>query len=499
MNKVIIELKHITQYFPGVVALNDMSFTIREGMVHGLIGENGAGKSTLIKVLTGINHPDKGQIFIDGKEVQISNPVVSKALGIGCIYQELNICPDMSVTDNLFLNSYLKKGLFLNYREMNRLAAKTMEDLGQPIDPGTLCGHLGLGVQQAVEIGKSVLSNSRLIIMDEPTSSLSEAEVEQLFATIETLKKRGVSIIFVSHKLEEIFRCCDDVTVMRDGHLICTKPTTEMTKDDLIAYMVGRPLGMLYPKEETQQGEEMLRVEDLCSPGLLYHVNFTAYAGQILGFSGLVGAGRTETMRAIFGIDPNKTGSIYIRGKKVSITRPRDAIKNSIAFLTEDRKREGLILDASVKNNLHLATIDKDVKGLFLDDSKHKTLAEENIRAFKIKTPSIDTPVGTLSGGNQQKVVIAKWVNTSTDIFIFDEPTRGIDVGAKIEVYNVMNELVKSGKCVIMISSELPEILGMSDRVIVMRHGKVMAEIDRHSEHFNQEDIMKASWGGRLS
>ena len=499
MNKVIIELKHITQYFPGVVALDNMSFTIREGMVHGLIGENGAGKSTLIKVLTGINHPSKGQILIDGKEVKIADPQVSRAYGIGCIYQELNICPDLSVTDNLFINSYLKKGFLLNYREMNRLAEKTMADLGQKIDPGTLCGQLGLGVQQAVEIGKAVLSNSRLIIMDEPTSSLSEAEVEQLFSTIENLKHKGVSIIFVSHKLEEIFRCCDDVTVMRDGQLVCTKPTTEITKDDLISYMVGRPLDMLFPKEETHQGEEMLRVEDLCSPGLLYHVNFTAYAGQILGFSGLVGAGRTETMRAIFGIDQNKTGDIYVKGKKVSISKPRDAIRSNIAFLTEDRKREGLILDASVKNNLHLATIDKDVKGLFLDDKKLAVRSKENLESYRIKTPSIEAPVGTLSGGNQQKVVIAKWVNTNADIYIFDEPTRGIDVGAKIEVYHVMNDLVRSGKCVIMISSELPEILGMSDRVIVMRHGRIMAEIDRNSAHFNQEDIMRASWGGRLS
>lgn len=499
MNKVIIELKHITQYFPGVVALDNMSFTIREGMVHGLIGENGAGKSTLIKVLTGINHPSKGKILIDGKEVKIADPQVSRAYGIGCIYQELNICPDLSVTDNLFINSYLKKGFLLNYREMNRLAEKTMADLGQKIDPGTLCGQLGLGVQQAVEIGKAVLSNSRLIIMDEPTSSLSEAEVEQLFSTIENLKHKGVSIIFVSHKLEEIFRCCDDVTVMRDGQLVCTKPTTEITKDDLISYMVGRPLDMLFPKEETHQGEEMLRVEDLCSPGLLYHVNFTAYAGQILGFSGLVGAGRTETMRAIFGIDQNKTGDIYVKGKKVSISKPRDAIRSNIAFLTEDRKREGLILDASVKNNLHLATIDKDVKGLFLDDKKLAVRSKENLESYRIKTPSIEAPVGTLSGGNQQKVVIAKWVNTNADIYIFDEPTRGIDVGAKIEVYHVMNDLVRSGKCVIMISSELPEILGMSDRVIVMRHGRIMAEIDRNSAHFNQEDIMRASWGGRLS
>ena len=499
MNKVIIELKHITQYFPGVIALNDMSFTIREGTVHGLIGENGAGKSTLIKVLTGINHPSKGKIFIDGNEIRLTSPEESRAFGIGCIYQELNICPDLSVTDNLFINSYIKKGFLLDYKEMNRLAAKTMDDLGQSINPGTLCGQLGIGVQQAVEIGKSVLSNSRLIIMDEPTSSLSEAEVEQLFATIERLKQKGVAIIFVSHKLEEIFRCCDDVTVMRDGQLVCTKPVSEITKDDLISYMVGRPLDMLFPKEEARQGMEMLRVENLCSPGLLHHVNFTAYAGQILGFSGLVGAGRTETMRAIFGIDQNKTGDIYVKGKKVAITKPRDAIKNNIAFLTEDRKREGLILDASVKDNLNLATIDKDVKGFFLDDKKRTALSEKNIQSYKIKAASIDTPVGTLSGGNQQKVIIAKWVNTNAEIYIFDEPTRGIDVGAKIEVYHVMNELVKSGKCVIMVSSELPEILGMSDRVIVMRHGRIMAEIDRHSAHFNQEDIMRASWGGKLS
>ena len=315
MNKVIIELKHITQYFPGVIALNDMSFTIREGTVHGLIGENGAGKSTLIKVLTGINHPSKGKIFIDGKEIRLTSPEESRAFGIGCIYQELNICPDLSVTDNLFINSYIKKGFLLDYKEMNRLAAKTMDDLGQSINPGTLCGQLGIGVQQAVEIGKSVLSNSRLIIMDEPTSSLSEAEVEQLFATIERLKQKGVAIIFVSHKLEEIFRCCDDVTVMRDGQLVCTKPVSEITKDDLISYMVGRPLDMLFPKEEARQGMEMLRVENLCSPGLLHHVNFTAYAGQILGFSGLVGAGGTETLSAIFGIDQNNTGDIQVKAK----------------------------------------------------------------------------------------------------------------------------------------------------------------------------------------
>ena len=498
MNEVIMELKHITKYFPGVIALDDMSFTVRKGMVHGLIGENGAGKSTLIKVFTGVNQPEKGEILIDGKKVTLGNPMVAKAAGIGCVYQELNIVQELSVTDNLFLNYYVTKGLLCDYKYMHQRAAEIMEELGQPVDPRTECYKLGVGVQQTIEIGKSVLSDARLIIMDEPTSSLSESEVQQLFKTIKMLKEKGVAIIFVSHKLEEIFECCDDITVMRDGKWISTTPVEEMTKDLLISHMVGRSLDNLFPKQIFPKGEEMLRVEHLSSAGVLYDVNFTAYAGQVLGFAGLVGAGRTETMRAIFGADIRDSGDIYIRGQKVEISSPADAIRNRIAFLTEDRKREGLILDFSVMNNLMLATIDRDRKGMLLDSSKHQTLAEENVETFKIKTPSIETPSGSLSGGNQQKVVIGKWVNTNADIYIMDEPTRGIDVGAKIEVYHVMNDLLSQGKCILMVSSELPEILGMSDRVIVMRHGHVMAEIDRGSEHFNQESIMKAAWGGTL-
>ena len=498
MNEVIMELKNITKYFPGVVALNNMSFTVRKGMVHGLIGENGAGKSTLIKVFTGVNQPDKGEILIDGKQVHLSNPMVAKAAGVGCVYQELNIVQELNVTDNLFINYYKKKGILLDYKAMHKRAAEIMEDLGQPVNPRTECSKLGIGVQQTIEIGKSILSDARLIIMDEPTSSLSESEVQQLFKTIKMLKEKGISIIFVSHKLEEIFECCDDITVMRDGQWISTTPVKDMTKDLLISHMVGRSLDNLFPKEVAEKKGEMLRVEHLNSAGVLYDVSFKAYGGQVLGFSGLVGAGRTETMRAIFGADPKDSGDIYLSGEKVEINCPKDAIEHKIAFLTEDRKGEGLILDFSVMNNLHLATIDRDRKGLFLDSSKHRKIAEENVATYRIKTPTLDTPVGTLSGGNQQKVVIGKWVNTDADIYIFDEPTRGIDVGAKIEVYNVMNSLVKQGKCVIMVSSELPEILGMSDRVIVMRHGHIMAEIDRDSEHFNQEDIMKAAWGGKL-
>lgn len=499
MSKIVMELKNITKYFPGVVALNDMSFQVREGEIHGLIGENGAGKSTLIKVFTGVNQPDKGEILVDGERIVLSTPNAAKKAGVGCIYQELNIVPELNITDNLFINYYKKRGPFLDYAYMNKKAAEIMESLGISIDPKTLCGKLGLGVQQMVEIGKSVLSDARVIIMDEPTSSLSNNEVKQLMKTIHVLKEKGIGIIFVSHKLEEIFEICDCITVMRDGQHISTKPVKEVSHESLITDMVGRGLKDLFPKVLAEKGEEFLRVEGLNSAGLLHHVSFQAYGGQVLGFAGLVGAGRTETMRAVFGADPIDGGKIYIKGEEVKIRQPRDAIRHKIAFLTEDRKGEGLILDASVKDNLFLATIDKDTRHGFLDQKKYQSVGEENIQTYAIKTPRLSTQAGTLSGGNQQKVVIAKWVNTDAEIYIFDEPTRGIDVGAKIEVYNVINKLCLAGKCVIMVSSELPEILGMSDRVIVMRGGRITGEITREDKFFNQEDIMKAAWGGKLS
>ncbi len=500
MGDVIMELKHITKYFPGVIALKDMSFEVRSSEVHGLIGENGAGKSTLIKVLTGVNIPEKGEIVVDGKPVKFKDPNVAKRYGVGCIYQELNICPDMNVTDNLFMNYYPKKknGFLLDYAWMDKRAKEIMLQLGVDVDVHTPAGTLGLGVQQMIEIGKSVLAEARVIIMDEPTSSLSNAEVRQLMKTTRELKEKGIAIIFISHKLEEMFEICDVITVMRDGEHISTRPVAEVTEDSLIADMVGRSLDDLFPKEVYPQGEEALRVEHLKETGVLNDVSFTAYNGQVLGFAGLVGAGRTETMRAIFGADTLDSGDIYIHGKKVKIRRPMDAIHNKIAFLTEDRKGEGLILDASVKDNLFLASIDKDSEHGFLNQAKYAKVGIENIETYSIKTPSLMTPAGSLSGGNQQKVVIAKWVNTDADIYIFDEPTRGIDVGAKIEVYQVINKLCREGKCVIMVSSELPEVLGMSDRVIVMRGGRIMGEMSREDDHFNSEDIMKAAWGGRL-
>lgn len=499
MNDIVIDLQNVTKYFPGVVALNNMSLQVRKGEVHGLIGENGAGKSTLIKTLTGVNQPDKGSILVDGKPIILSRPAVAKQAGIGCVYQELNIVPELNIIDNLFLGYYMKKGNgpFLNYTEMRRKAIDIMSSLGQEVDPLAKCGKQGMGIQQAVEIGKSILLQSRLIIMDEPTSSLSEKEVKQLLKTVLRLKSQGISIIFVSHKLEEIFQVCDVVTVMRDGQHVSTTPVTEMTKDRLIADMVGRSLDNLFPKQVAPKTTEYLRVEHLSEPGVLHDVSFSAYGGEVLGIAGLVGAGRTETLRAIFGADPVATGDIYIHGKKVRIKSPKDAIANKMAFLTEDRKDQGLILSESINSNIHLVTLSRDcIAKLFINFKKQFDISKQLSETLKIKCPSIFTGSGTLSGGNQQKVVIAKWLNTDADIYFFDEPTRGIDVGAKIEVYNIMNKLVKMGKCVVMVSSELPEILGMSDRVLVMRGGAVRAEIKRDSKYFNQADIMKSAWDG---
>ena len=498
MSEYVVELKNATKRFPGVVALKNMSLAVKPGEILGLIGENGAGKSTLIKVLTGVHQADEGHIYVNGQEMHFKDPNDSAAAGIACVYQELNIEPLLSITDNIFINKWLKKGGLLDYSAMHKKAKEVMESLGQDVDPTKAAGTFGMGVQQMIEIAKAVLIDAKMIIMDEPTSSLGEKEVDQLMKTCRELRERGIGIVFVSHKLEELFELCDRVTVMRDGEHIWTKKVTDTDNDDLITGMVGRSLENQFPKEVGEKGDCALKVEGLQEGGVLYDVGFEAYSGQILGFAGLVGAGRTETMRAIFGADPIDGGKVYIHGKETRIGSPRDAIRNKIAFLTEDRKGQGLVLAQTIRTNLIMANMKGFCNGPFLDEKRIEDSGEQHISSLRIKTPSIDEIVGQLSGGNQQKVVIGKWVNTDADIFIFDEPTRGIDVGAKVEVYNVMNSLVMAGKCVIMVSSEMPEILGMSDRVVVMRGGRVMATIDRDSKHFNQEDIMKAAWGGKL-
>ncbi|MBQ9904862.1 MAG: sugar ABC transporter ATP-binding protein [Synergistaceae bacterium] len=498
MSEYVVELKNATKVFPGVIALNHMQLAVKPGEILGLIGENGAGKSTLIKVLTGVYQADEGEIYVNGERKEFRNPNDSAAAGIACVYQELNIEKLLSVTDNIFINKWIHKGILLDYDAMNKKAKEVMLSLGQDVDPTKAAGTFGMGIQQMIEIAKAVLIDAKMIIMDEPTSSLGEKEVEQLMKTCRELKSRGIGIVFVSHKLEELFELCDRVTVIRDGEYIDTRPIDQWDNDSLIKAMVGRTVDNQFPKEFGEKGECFLKVEDLTVGGVLDHVSFEAYGGQILGFSGLVGAGRTETMRAIFGADPIDGGRIFIKGKEVKIRSPKQAIDSGIALLTEDRKGSGLVLAESIRTNLILSSLSQHSTGLFLDESKIETSGQGHIETLRIKTPSIYEIVGQLSGGNQQKVVIGKWLNADAEIYIFDEPTRGIDVGAKVEVYNVMNDLVKRGKCVIMISSEMPEILGMSDRVIVMRGGRVMAEVDRDSKHFNQEDLMKAAWGGKL-
>ena len=499
MSEYVVELRNATKRFPGVVALKNMQLAVKPGEILGLIGENGAGKSTLIKVLTGVHQADEGEIYVNGEKKVFKDPNESAAAGIACVYQELNMEKLLSITDNIFINKWIKKGALLDYDTMHKKAKEVMASLGQDVDPTQPAGNFGMGVQQMIEIAKAVLIDAKMIIMDEPSSSLGEKEVAQLMATCRELKARGVGIVYVSHKLEELFELCDRVTVIRDGEYIETRDTKDWDNDSLIAAMVGRTLENKFPKEfGTKSAEPVLSVKNLEEGGVLHDVSFDAYGGQILGFAGLVGAGRTETMRAIFGADPLDGGKIFIHGKEVKNKTPKQAIENGIAFLTEDRKGQGLVLMQTIRTNLILSSFKKHSKGLFLDEKKIEETGQGHIASLRIKTPSIDEIVGQLSGGNQQKVVIGKWVNTDADIFIFDEPTRGIDVGAKVEVYNVMNSLVKAGKCVIMISSEMPEILGMSDRVIVMRGGKVMATVDRDSKYFNQEDLMKAAWGGTL-
>lgn len=496
MGEPIVSLRHIVKIFPGVVALDDMMLDIRPGEIHGLIGENGAGKSTLIKVLTGVHQPDKGEIYINGEKRSFRSPNDARSAGIACVYQELNIVKDSNVIDNFFLGNYKrKKSGLLDRSYMRRRTQEILDLLEQDFKPEALCGALGTGQQQMVEIGRAILTEARVIILDEPTSSLGEKETENLFRTVRLLQKQGISFLFVSHKLEELFTLCDSVTVMRDSKHIVTRPIGEITNDELITYMVGRSLDNMYPKEPPAPGEVVLKVDGLSRMGEYYDISFEARRGEILGFSGLVGAGRTELFRGVFGVDLPDQGAVQVHGRTTRIKSPGKAIATGIALLPEDRKNQGLILPFSVKWNLCTVVLDHLKKGFVLQLQKFEEISRSCIERLHIKVSSPEQLVGQLSGGNQQKVVIGKWLTSNADIYIFDEPTKGIDVGSKVEVYKIMNELVNQNKCVIMISSELPEILGMSDRVIVMRSGRITTEIQRGSPKFNQEDIMKAAWG----
>ena len=498
MSEYVVELKNATKRFPGVVALRNMQLAVKPGEILGLIGENGAGKSTLIKVLTGVHQADEGQIFVDGVEQHFKDPNESAAAGIACVYQELNIEKLLSITDNIFINKWLKKGNLLDYPAMHKKAKEVMASLGQDVDPTKPAGNFGMGVQQMIEIAKAVLINAKMIIMDEPTSSLGEKEVEQLMKTCRDLKARGIGIVFVSHKLEELFELCDRVEVIRDGEFIATKPIDQWDNDSLITAMVGRSLDNQFPKEFGEKSKEpMLEVDNVVEAGVLNDVSFKAYGGQILGFAGLVGAGRTETMRAIFGADPIDGGTITIKGKQVHIKTPRQAIQHGIAFLTEDRKGQGLVLAQTIRTNLILANMKGFSSGLFLNEKKILEAGEQNIASLRIKTPSIDEIVGQLSGGNQQKVIIGNWLNTAPKIMMYDEPSRGIDVKAKQQIFQIMWEQSRKGISSIFVSSELEELVEVCHRILIMHMGKIVGEVCL-DDHVTIDALYAYCMGGKV-
>ena len=494
-NDVILELKHIRKVFPGVIALSDVNFALVRGTVHAIVGENGAGKSTLMKILSGAYTADGGEIWIEGEKAVIQNERDGFAYGISMIYQELNSVLDMTVYENIYLGRMPQKGIFVDKRKMIRESQHILDDLEIQIRPQETMRNLSVAQRQMVEIAKAISREAKIIVMDEPTSSISQKDTEILFEFIHKLKARGISIIYISHRLEELPEIADEITVLRDGAYIYHCGINEITKDEIIRYMVGRELTNQFPKVAVPLGEVVLDIQHLTSAGRFRDISFAVHKGEILGFSGLVGAGRTEIMRAIFGLDHIDSGTIAINGKVLTIRSPVDAIRAGIAMVTEDRRRYGLVLSGSVKENISLVHLEAFLNSLgFIKHKKEEQAAREQVARLNIKCNSISSEVRSMSGGNQQKVVLAKWLLKDVNVLILDEPTRGIDVGAKQEIYKIMGELAAQGIAIIMISSELPEILGMSDRIIVIGEGIIKGELRR--EEASQERIMNLSAGG---
>ena len=480
MAENLIQMEHIHKYFPGVHALNDVHLSVKAGEVHALIGENGAGKSTLMKVLNGIYKKDGGRILYKGKEVELDGPETAQALGIGMIHQELNLMPHLTVAQNIFIGREpMRLGLFIDAAKANAEAQKLLDSLNIRIDATALVSSLSVAKQQLVEIAKALSYDSELLVMDEPTAALTESEIVELFKFIRQLKAKGHGIIYISHRLEELWEISDRVTVMRDGQYVDTVNTADVTKEDIINMMVGR---VIYedPKQKSNVSPDapvVLEARHLVAKNVK-DVSFTLRKGEILGFAGLMGAGRTETVRALFGADPLESGEVYLHGKKVEIRSPSDAVKHGIGYLSEDRKAFGLAIGLSVRENTVMAYLEKFTKGLFVNDRQVDKTTNQYVDQIGIKTPSNRQLIKNLSCGNQQKVVIAKWLVRDCQVLIFDEPTRGIDVGAKSEIYKLMNQLAAQGKAIIMISSELPELLRMSDRILVMSEGRAAGELD---------------------
>lgn len=490
MGEIILTMKGIDKSFPGVHALDHVDLEIRKGEVLALMGENGAGKSTLMKVLTGIYTKDSGTITYEGKEVEFKNTREAQDAGIVIVHQELNMLGHLTVAQNLFIGREFKRGIRIDDKKMNEEAKKLFDKLNIDIDPTEQMSNLTVGKQQMCEIAKAISFDAKIIIFDEPSAALTEAEIEEMFKIIRDLKKKDIGMVYISHRMDEIKVITDRVTVMRDGAYVGTIITKDSTKEDIINMMVGR---VIYedPKTESAVPKDapvVLKVENLNAGKMVQNVSFELRKGEILGFSGLMGAGRTETARALFGADPKDSGDIYINGKKVDIKSPEDAVKNGIGYLSEDRKRYGCVVQKTVAENTTMASLNDFTNGLFINKKKEAEVAQKYVEALDTKTPGIDQLVINLSGGNQQKIVIAKWLTRDCQILIFDEPTRGIDVGAKNEIYKLMNKLASEGKSIIMISSEMTEILRMSDRIVVMCEGKKTGEID--IAEATQENIM---------
>lgn len=501
MSEPYLRMRNISKSFPGVKALDDVQLDVYRGEVHALLGENGAGKSTLVKILSGAHQPDEGTIVIDGKHVSFSSTRDAERAGISIIYQELILIPQMTVAENIFLGREPKTKLGLvDYKKMRADAAKEMEQLEVDIDPDTPVQQLRIGQQQLVEIAKALSLHAKIFIMDEPTSALSDAEVEKLFRVIRHLQKSDVAIIYITHKIEEIFSIAQKVTVLRDGKYIGTRDVQESDSGTLINMMVGRDLGELFPKESVPAGEELLRVEGLnvkhptlADRNILSDIHFSLRRGEILGISGLMGAGRTELMMTLFGAPPGQiiSGKIFLHGKEARISTPVQAIRNRIALVTEDRKLYGLFLQLSVQMNISIVSLKKAVKMWFLRRRLEANMVHKYIDQLRIKIPSLTAAVETLSGGNQQKVILAKWMLTRPEILLLDDPTRGIDVGAKAEIYQLMNRFASEGMGIVLVSSELPEILAMSDRILVLSQGRITGEFSR--EQATEQKIMAAA------
>lgn len=484
----LLSMRHIYKRFPGVLALNNVDFELEAGEIHALLGENGAGKSTLIKVLGGIYEADEGEIFIDAKKAEIHDVTDAQNYGIAIIHQELVVVPHMTVAENIFLGKEFGKGIFVDRRKMTQKAQELLDEHHMSISADALIKDLTIAQQQMVEIVKAMSYHSKILVMDEPTSSISDKEVTSLFETMRSLAAKGVGIIYISHKMSELEQICDRVTIMRDGEHVGTRVVKETNKDELVSLMVGRELTNYYTRDYCEPGEEVLRCEHLSDGKLVQDVSFHVNKGEIVGFAGLIGAGRSETMKAIFGLNPLKEGSVYINGEKAVIHTPVDAVNYGLALVPENRKEEGTYLVQSVRFNTTIEILKRFIKFIGVDDKKEAEITQNYIDKMNTKTPSQEQMVGNLSGGNQQKVLIGRWLATNPNILILDEPTRGIDVGAKSEIYVIMNELVKQGVSIIMISSELPEIINMSDRIYVMTEGRITGCIP-HGD-VTQEKVM---------